>query len=149
MTIITNEIKEFLNKQKLGFVATVSAYNTPNVSPRGTITAWGDQKLVFVHIKSPQTMLNLKTNPNVEISVVDPITRRGYCIKGKGEILNEGDEYSQIIFYYKKNGIKSEIHAVVLVSIDSIEIVTSPLYDLGYSEAELVERWKKHYLENY
>ena len=119
------------------------------MSPRGTLTAWGDQKLVFAHIKSPQTMSNLKTNPNVEISVVDPITRRGYCFQGKGKILNEGDEYSQIISHYKKNGIKSEIHGIVLVSIHSIETITSPLYDLGYSEAELVERWKKHYLENY
>ena len=37
MVIITEEIKNFVNFQKLGYVATISADNTPNLSPKGTI----------------------------------------------------------------------------------------------------------------
>jgi len=37
MAIITEKIKNFINFQKLGYVATISADNTPNLSPKGTI----------------------------------------------------------------------------------------------------------------
>ncbi len=35
MGILTTEIKEFVKKQKLGFVATVCPDGTPNLSPKG------------------------------------------------------------------------------------------------------------------
>ncbi len=143
---ISNEIKQFLDRQKLGFVATVSPNNAPNVSPKGTIMVWDDENLVFADIKSPQTMSNLEKNPFVEINVVDPILRKGYRFKGKGQILTDSDEFSQILRRYKEIGIKSRIRAVVKVKVDILDEVTSPLYDLGFSEDEIKERWKKHYL---
>jgi len=48
--------------------------------------------------------------------------------------------------HYKEKGIKSKINAVVMVEVDSLSEITSPLYDLGYSEEEIKEKWKKHYL---
>ena len=145
MPVITPEIKEYLNRLKLGFVATVSSDNTPNVSPKGTIIAWDDEHLVFADIKSPQTMKNLENNPVVEINVVDPLLRKGFRFKGKSTILREGDEFTRIVSYYKEHGIKSEIMAVVKVKLDEIRDVTSPLYDLGLSENEIKDKWKKLY----
>ena len=142
---ITPEIKDYLNRLKLGFVATVSSDNTPNVSPKGTIIAWDDEHLVFADIKSPQTMKNLEHNPIVEINVVDPLLRKGFRFKGTTEILREGDEFSKIVSHYKENGIKSEIMAVVKVKLDDIREVTSPLYDLGLTQDEIKEKWKKLY----
>lgn len=143
---ISDEVKQFLEHQKLGFVATVSPNNTPNVSPKGTIMVWGAEHLVFADIKSPQTMSNLEKNPAIEINVVDPILRKGYRFKGKGRILRDTDEYSQILKRYEEMGIKSKINAIVKVKIDILSEVTSPLYDLGYSETQIKEIWKKHYL---
>ena len=37
MITISEEIKNFVNFQKLGYVATVSKDGTPNLSPKGTI----------------------------------------------------------------------------------------------------------------
>lgn len=146
MLKISNEIKQFLEHQKLGFVATVSQNNAPNVSPKGTIMVWDDENLVFADIKSPQTMSNLEKNPLVEINVVDPILRKGYRFKGKSRILKDSDEFSQILRRYEEMGIKSKINAVVKVKVDLLAEVISPLYDLGFSEDEIKERWKKHYL---
>ena len=63
MALLTKEIKEFVNKQKLGFVATVCPDGTPNLSPKGTTTVWDDDHLVFADIYSPGTTRNLLTNP--------------------------------------------------------------------------------------
>ena len=145
MAEITDEMKNLLSKQKLGFVATVSPDNTPNLSPKGTIIVWNND-LIFADIKSPNTIVNLKKNPSIEINVVDPLIRRGYRFKGEGKIISEGDEFQKIITHYKNEGIKSEIKSIVLVKVGTVNEVTSPLYDLGYSEEEIKTKWKKHYL---
>jgi len=146
--VILNELKQFIENQKLGYVATVSPDNTPNVSPKGTIIVWNQDKLVFADIKSPNTISNLQKNPSIEINVVDPIKRRGYRFKGNASILQNGSEYDQILAYYKEIGIQSEINCLVMVNIDVIKEITSPLYDLGYSEEQVSKRWKEHYLKS-
>jgi len=143
---ISSNMKNFIEKQRLGFVATVSPDNTPNVSPKGTIFAWDEQHLIFADIKSPQTMSNLQINPIVEINIVDPLLRRGYRFKGHSKILSNGDEFEKMLSHYKDRGIKSKINAVVLVTVDKISEITSPLYDLGYSEEDIKKKWKDHYL---
>ncbi len=146
MDLLTNEIKDFIEQQKLGYVATVSPDNTPNLSPKGTIFVLDDVHLVFADIKSPKTMANLEQNPSLEINVVDPITRKGFRFKGTGTILSSGQEYDKIISHYSNMGIKSKIGRVVLIKVASVNEVTSPLYDLGYTEEEIKKRWKEYYL---
>ena len=145
MVIITEEIKNFVNFQKLGYVATISADNTPNLSPKGTIIVLDESHLVFAHIHSPQTVTNLKHNPSIEINVVDPFLRRGYRFKGIAEIISSGDKFSKTISYYKESGVKSSIKSIILVKIQNVSEVLSPLYDLGYTEEELKSKWKKYY----
>ena len=146
MRHITPEIKNLLNRLKLGYVATVSPDNSPNVSPKGTIIAWNDH-LVFADIRSPQTIMNLEKNSAIEINVVDPLIRKGFRFKGNATILKEGQEFSEITTYYKESGIKSKINAIVKVQIETLREITSPLYDLGLREDEIKEKWKKIYSE--
>ena len=145
MVIITEEIKNFVNSQKLGYVATISADNTPNLSPKGTIIVLDESHLTFADIHSPQTVENLKHNPSIEINVVDPFSRRGYRFKGIAEIISTGDKFDKIISHYKEIGVKSSIKTIIAVKIEKLSEVLSPLYDLGYTEEELKAKWKKHY----
>ena len=145
MVIITDEIKNFVNFQKLGYVATISADNTPNLSPKGTIMILDESHLAFAHIHSPQTVENLKHNPSIEINVVDPFSRRGYRFKGIAEIISTGDKFDKTISHYKETGVKSSIKTIIAVKIEKLSEVLSPLYDLGYTEEELKAKWKKHY----
>lgn len=145
MVIITEEIKNFVNFQKLGYVATISPDNTPNLSPKGTVMVLDESHLAFAHIHSPQTVENLKHNPSIEINVVDPFYRRGYRFKGIAKIISCGDKFNKIISYYKTSGVKSSIKSIILVKIEKLSEVFSPLYDLGYTEEELKTKWKKHY----
>ena len=145
MVIITEKIKNFVNFQKLGYVATISADNTPNLSPKGTIIVLDESYLAFADIHSPQTVENLKSNPAIEINVVDPFSRRGYRFKGIAEIISTGDKFDKIISHYKEIGVKSSIKTIIAVKIKKLSEILSPLYDFGYTEEELKAKWKKHY----
>jgi len=143
--VITEEIKNFLNLQKLAYVATVASDGKPNISPKGTVIGWDSQTLAFADIRSPDTMDNLKSNPNVEINVIDPLLRKGFLFQGKARIVDDETLYEKILNHYRENGIKSPINSIVLVDISSISDVTSPLYDLGISEDEIKSKWQKHF----
>ena len=143
--MITSEIKDFLNLQKLGYVATVASDGKPNISPKGTIIGWDSQTLAFADIRSPDTMKNLKDNPSVEINVIDPLIRKGYLFQGTAKIIEDELLYQEILNYYRDNGIKSPINSIVLVKVSNISDVTSPLYDMGISENEIKSKWQKHF----
>ena len=142
MTIISPQIKTFLGIQKLGYVATVSSDGKPNISPKGTIIAWSDNILAFANIRSPDTLMNLQTNPFVEINVIDPLSRKGYLFAGTAKIIENTPLYVEILNHYRTNGIKSPINSIVIVDVSSVSEVTSPLYDLGQTEEEIKLKWK-------
>jgi len=145
MISIPDNIKNFVNFQKLGYVATISKDGTPNLSPKGTIAVIDKSTLVFADIRSPQTIQNLQENPSIEINVVDPFQRLGYRFKGNGRIINEGLEFDRVLDYYVNLGVKSKISSIVMVDVKSMSEVTSPSYDLGATKDELVSKWKKYY----
>src|ERR1700751_6115158 len=101
MGILTKEIKEFVKQTKLGFVATVCADGTPNLSPKGTTTVWDDDHLIFADICSPGTIANLTHHSAVEVNVVDPITRRGYRFKGEALIVDEGALFDRAMTFFR------------------------------------------------
>jgi len=145
MGILTREMKDFVNKQRMGFVATVSPDNSPNLSPKGTTVVYTDEHLIFTGIRSDHTLSNLEKNPLVDINVVNPMKRKGYRFKGTATILSEGKEFESILNHFRDLGIKSEVKAIVLVKVNSAELITSPLYDLGLSEQEIESEWKQRY----
>ncbi len=146
MPTLTQEIQDFVNKQRMGFVATIGPANKPNLSPKGTTIALDDNHLAFTGIRSDQTISNLEVNPNLEINVVDPIRRKGYRFQGTAKILSDGEEFEKILSHYRTLGVKSEVKAIVLVAIDVAKEIKSPLYDLGDTKQEIVSEWKKRYL---
>ena len=139
--VITDEIAEFLNKQRLGYVATASASGRPNVSPKGTIRRFDKNTLTFAIIRSPDTVKNLKENDRIEINVIDPILRRGYLFEGTAKIVTDSDTCTKIVNDYKKTGIKNSIKNIIMVNVTSITNVLSPLYDIGVSEEEIKSKW--------
>jgi predicted pyridoxine 5'-phosphate oxidase superfamily flavin-nucleotide-binding protein len=147
MSVITSEIKNFLDVQKLGYVATVSSDGKPNISPKGTIIAWSSTLLAFADIRSPDTLLNLQNNPFVEINVIDPLSRKGYLFSGTAKIIKDTPLYDDILTHYRNNGVQSPINSIVIVDVSSVSTVTSPLYDLGKTEDEIKLKWKKYFTD--
>ena len=145
MALLTQEMKDFVNKQRMGFVATIGPGNKPNLSPKGTTIAFNDEHLTFTGIKSDQTISNLKMHPSVEVNVVDSVKRKGYRFRGEATVLHEGIKFDEILNHYRKIGVKSEVKAIVLIKVDTAKEIKSPLYDLGLTEQEIETDWKKRY----
>ena len=147
MGLLTEDMKRVAREQRFGFIATVCPDGTPNLSPKGTTTAWDDDHLVFADITSSQTIANLRLNPVTEINVVDPMIRKGYRFKGTATILTEGPLFEQIVAYYTQRGIATPIRSVVLVKVERAEPLLSPVYSLGLREPTVRNRWH-HYWDS-
>jgi len=141
MGILTSEIKEFVSKTKLGFVATVCSDGTPNLSPKGTTIAYDDDHLTFADIHSPGTIQNLLSNPAIEINIVDVFTRKGYRFKGAAKVYSEGEIFNTVISSYGDAAKKYKINNIVLVRVDRVIPITSPVYDTGISEEEVKDMY--------
>lgn len=145
MGILTADMKRVVREQRLAFVATVCADNTPNLSPKGTIAALDDEHLVFANIRSPQTIANLRRNAAIEVNVVDPMVRKGYRFKGTATVLEAGARYQEVMAFFTARGVSSPIRELVVIKVERALAVTSPAYDLGFSEAEIRARWERHH----
>src|SRR6478672_9150232 len=144
MGLLTQEIREFVNKVKLGFIATVCPDGTPNLSPKGTTIAWDEDHLAFADIYSPGTTQNLLLNPAIEINVVNVFTRKGYRFKGTAEVLHEGNVFELILAHYHNAGSRYNIRNIVLVKLDQVIPLSSPAYDY-LSEPEITGRWIEYW----
>lgn len=143
--MLSQEIKEFIRQQKLGFVATVCPDGSPNLSPKGTTTVWDDEHLVFLDIYSPGTTQNLLTNPSIEINIVDVFKRKGYRFKGVAQIISEGELFQQIISSYGESVKKYQVKNVVLVKVERVLPLTSPVYDTGATEDEVLDYYIQYW----
>ena len=83
--VLDQDMQRVVEQQRLGYVASVCADGTPNLSPKGTLAVWDDHHLVFAHLHSPQTVGNIEPGRAVvEINVVDPDPAQGLPVQGPG-----------------------------------------------------------------
>lgn len=146
---LSEEMKEVVERQRLGFVATVCPDGTPNVSPKGTVSVLDDEHLIFADIRSPGTVANLRANPSVEVNVVDPFVRKGYRFKGTAQVLDTGSGFARHVAFFSDRGLfdaPRRIQAVVVVQVEQARPLISPGYDHYTDEASVRARWIRHYL---
>jgi hypothetical protein len=149
--VLTEDMKHAIETQ-LGFVATVGPDGTPNLSPKGTTAVWDDDHLVFSHIHSPGTVSNLRSNPSVELNVVDQLIRKGYRFKGTAVVHTDGAGFEHGIRFHEARGTekaRERIKAIVIVTVDRALPVVSPAYDLGTTEDGLRELWLSRLARNH
>lgn len=149
MGILTEEVQRFVLEQRLGYHATVCPDGTPNLSPKGTTSVWDGDHLFFAEIRSPQTITNLRENPAIEVNVVDVLARRGYRFKGAATIHEGDDVYRRGLELLRERdygAYEERVRAIVLIRVERVEPLTSPAYDVGASETELVEHYSAYYV---
>lgn len=122
---ITDEIRGLIETQRLCYVATVGPDATPNLSPKGSLKVLDDRHVAFADMASPQTVANLRSNPFLEINVVDPFLRRGCRIKGRAQILDDPELLSAV-----GDGLGHEypVRAAVHITVTDARSVDSPVY---------------------
>ena len=144
MSIVTADMRAISESAHLCFAATVTPDGRPNLSPKGTIRVWDDDRLFFLDIASPGTRANLTRNPFIELNVIDERSRRGYRFFGRASLHIDDavfkDAMERVFAEEKAN---YPVSAVVLIAVERAEPVISPGYMHVRSEAEMRNSWKE------
>jgi predicted pyridoxine 5'-phosphate oxidase superfamily flavin-nucleotide-binding protein len=151
---LTDDMKRVLAEQRLCYAATVCSDGTPNLSPKGTIATFDESTIMFADIRSPQTVANLRENPAIEVNVVNLVRRRGYRFKGRARVARDGEEFERALAIYESapfdlERARERIRHIVFIDVERAEAVTSPAYDSGASEEELIAWWNQYYRSLY
>ena len=94
---LTAEIKDSLSTSVLCWLATSSAENIPNVSPKEIFSYFENDSIIVANIASPQTVRNIKQNKNVCISFIDILKQKGFQLKGTDEVIEKSSsEFSKM-----------------------------------------------------
>jgi uncharacterized protein len=147
MAAINEDMRDVVARCGLGYVATVSADGTPNLSPKGSLAVWDDEHLYFADIASPQTVENLRARPVAEVNAIDIIKRRGYRFKGSAEVVDDGPVFERAAEVLKEvHGPQYPCNHAVVIKVDEIRPVRSPAYlfnDPPPDEEKLSAIWRK------
>lgn len=145
---LTNDIRKYIEKSILCWVATVSKDGIPNVSPKEIFKLY-NEKIIIANIASPQTVKNLQINENVCISFIDVLIQKGYQLKGKGHIIDQKNpNFTELEHELLKiTGGNFPFSTITEIEITSSKPIIAPRYLLypNTTEAEQIEQAKKVY----
>ncbi|MDJ0612540.1 MAG: pyridoxamine 5'-phosphate oxidase family protein [Rhizobiaceae bacterium] len=144
--------KQLIKNFPLGFVATVSEEGLPSLSPKGTFFVLDDETIAFAEIRSPNTMKNIAHQPKVEVNFIDIWLRKGVRVFGGTEICERGtDDFNDIINIWEAPfpALAPRINAIVKVKAERVRLMTTPPYDDGVTEEEMIATYKKKWGEIY
>lgn len=141
-----------IERVRLGHVATITPGGRPAVSPKGTFVVLDDTTIAFGNIRSPGTVQNLSHHPDTEITFVDPFIRKGCRIRGTATMVRRGtDEFQQLIPAWDAiwGDLAQRITSIVKITTTAASALSTPPYDDGATEEEMVAAYKAKYAEMY
>ena len=148
MAVLTDDMKQLVAEQKLGYLASVAADGTPNLSPKGTFLVRDDDHIMFAEMRSPNTVANIETTSNVEVNFVDIFSRKGFRFKGLASFIAKGTEdYETLLPAFEAEwGTLSDLfNGIVVIKVVTALPLTSPAYDIGAEEAKLRRQWLDYF----
>lgn len=150
MMTLSPEMIQFVRRQRLGYVATVNPDGTPNLSPKGTLTALDENYLLFANIASPNTLRNVQAGSAVEVNVLDIFARRGYRFRCTANVVTVQQQtaFESLFKFYLEldlNLSQYDFAAFILLKIESWSEVWSPAYNIGSDEASLKDFYYDYY----
>ncbi|MEX1236018.1 MAG: pyridoxamine 5'-phosphate oxidase family protein [Roseovarius sp.] len=150
--MLSENAKHLIATFPLGFVATVTPEGRPAVSPKGTFLVLGDGAIGFGNIRSPGTLRNLARAPWAEVNFIDQWKRKGLRVRGTARVAASGSaEFNALIGLWqaKWGDLAGRITDLVLIDIEAAREVTTPPYDDGMTEAEMVAAYVAKFKEIY
>ncbi len=147
--MLSPEIKQYIDDSVLCWLATSSADNIPNVSPKEVFTHFDDTYVIVANIASPQTVRNIQENPNVCISFIDVLVQKGFQLKGEAEIVDSKDVKYQDMKekLTSLTGGKFPFNTITRIKIQSAKPILAPSYQFfpETKEEDQVAVAKKQY----
>lgn len=146
---LTAELKNYIDRSVLCWLATVSHDNMPNVSPKEIFNHFGNDKIIVANIASPQTVDNIRSNENVCISFIDVLVQKGFQVKGKAKIISKSDaEFVKMEnVLLKMTGGDFPFSTITQITIEKAKPILAPKYILypETTEDAQIESAKKAY----
>lgn len=143
---------DIIERVRLGFVATVTPGGRPAVSPKGTFVVLDAARIAFADIRSPGTLTNLSHRPEVEVNFVDTFTRKGCRVAGATDVIRPGsDAFDALLPHWVTlwPSLADRIQRLVVITVSAVKPLSTPPYDDGVTEAEMVALYKQKYAEMY
>jgi len=146
---LTAEHKEYIDRSVLCWLATASAENLPNVSPKEIFNYYGTDKIIIANIASPQTVKNIKQNKRVCVSFIDILVQKGFQVKGTARIVETKDTDFPIMkdILTVMTGGKFPFSSIIEITVEQVKPIIAPKYVLypKTTEAQQIESAKKAY----
>ena len=146
---LTNEIKKYIDKSVLCWLATASIENIPNASPKEIFTYYGTDNIIIANIASPQSVRNMQRNANVCVSFIDILIQKGFQVKGKAKIIGKTDsEFSEMEkILIRMTGGKFPFASITKITLEQVKPIIAPKYILypETTEKQQMESARKVY----
>ena len=141
--MITDAIRQIIEDNTIGLVATVAPDGSPAVSPKATMVIVDATTIAFSDLRSPQTVRNIRLNPAVELNFIDVFSRKAARVKGRATYFEKGSvRYRDLMPHFARwENLLPRMRGFVVVDVERAQLVLSPAYDDGAVEAELKEQW--------
>lgn len=152
MAKIPQSAKDLIATFPLGFVATVTKEGHPNLSPKGTFMVLDDETIAFAEIRSPNTMANLAHEAHTEVNFIDIWKRKGIRIFGPASIAERGSEaFDALLPTWEAPfpTLAPRINAIVSIKAERVKPITTPPYDDGATEQEMIATYTAKFAEIY
>ena len=147
--MLTQEIKKYIDKSVLCWLATSDDENMPNVSPKEIFTFYEDDFIIIANIASPQSVHNIMHNPKICVSFIDVFVQKGFQLKGKARIIRKSDEEFELLNapLLKMAGDKYPFSIIIKMKVEKVKRIIAPSYMLypETTEKEQIESAKKLY----
>ena len=111
-----------------------------------------DETIAFGEIRSPQTVANLTVNPELEVNFVDQFLRRGVRIRGSAQFLRPGTADFDALYPQFETlwgDLAKRINLIVRIPVDEAKPLSTPPYDDGATEQDMIATYKAKFAEMY
>ncbi|MFL0800999.1 MAG: pyridoxamine 5'-phosphate oxidase family protein [Agarilytica sp.] len=147
--MLTEEIKNAIQESVLCWLATTDENGCPNVSPKEMFLAHEDTKLLIANIASPESVSNIRVNPNVCVSMIHVFKQKGFKLKGRARIVERNDTGYQLLEdkLYTLGGKDFEIKSIFEITLTEAKPIIAPSYWLfpNTTESSQIEQSMKTY----
>ncbi len=143
------DVKNYIERSILCWLATASEDASPNVSPKEIFTYDGDTHLLIANIASPTSLKNIKQNSSVCVSFIDVFVQKGYKLTGVARVWQKKDTG----FEQKAERLQQiagplfPVHSFLSIEVQDVAPIIAPRYRFypETTEAQQIENALKQY----
>ena len=129
--VLTDDVRRLIEGRRLCSEATVDSDGALNLSARGTLVAWDAGTRAFAAVRSPRTLANLRVNPRIAVTIVEPIARTGDRFKGAAAVQSDGPVFEREMRLSTERGVVSAIRSRIGIHVTDALPMISPLRPSG------------------